>query len=236
MSDDPNRKMPVKAISLFNPWAHLVVHGKKIIETRSWGTEYQGWLLIHAGLNYGEKEREFSHDPYVQEALEGEVDFVCGEPIMPRGGYIGMVRLVCSRWHQGSIERAVNASRMHHHFRLVAEGETGKKFTGPVRLALTAEEEAFGDYAAGRWAWYLTNPIAFPQLIPAKGRQKLFNPTPEEIERICAAVPAVAQRLKPAPLPTESEMRRDELRSYEERLRRERHLAPMPRLLESAKS
>lgn len=38
----------MKAISLLQPWATLVVLGVKTIETRSWGTRHRGEILIHA--------------------------------------------------------------------------------------------------------------------------------------------------------------------------------------------
>lgn len=38
----------MKAISLLQPWASLVVMGIKTIETRNWGTGYRGPILIHA--------------------------------------------------------------------------------------------------------------------------------------------------------------------------------------------
>lgn len=38
----------MKAISLLQPWASLVVMGLKTIETRSWSTAYRGEILIHA--------------------------------------------------------------------------------------------------------------------------------------------------------------------------------------------
>ncbi len=38
----------MKAISLLQPWATLVVLGLKTIETRSWGTKHRGPILIHA--------------------------------------------------------------------------------------------------------------------------------------------------------------------------------------------
>lgn len=38
----------MKALSLLQPWASLVVMGIKTIETRSWATQYRGELLIHA--------------------------------------------------------------------------------------------------------------------------------------------------------------------------------------------
>jgi activating signal cointegrator 1 len=38
----------MKALSLLQPWASLVVMGVKQIETRSWATPHRGTLLIHA--------------------------------------------------------------------------------------------------------------------------------------------------------------------------------------------
>ena len=38
----------MKAISLLQPWASLVVMGIKKIETRNWGTKHRGTILIHA--------------------------------------------------------------------------------------------------------------------------------------------------------------------------------------------
>lgn len=38
----------MKAISLQQPWASLVVMGAKKTETRSWNTFYRGRILIHA--------------------------------------------------------------------------------------------------------------------------------------------------------------------------------------------
>src|SRR5205085_11846598 len=38
----------LKALSLLQPWATLVIIGAKTIETRSWSTSYRGTLMIHA--------------------------------------------------------------------------------------------------------------------------------------------------------------------------------------------
>jgi hypothetical protein len=38
----------MKALSLWQPWASLVVAGTKHWETRSWSTDYRGLLAIHA--------------------------------------------------------------------------------------------------------------------------------------------------------------------------------------------
>lgn len=39
----------MKALTIKQPWAHLIVTGQKDIENRSWATAYRGPVLIHAG-------------------------------------------------------------------------------------------------------------------------------------------------------------------------------------------
>lgn len=39
----------MKALTIWNPWAVLIAHGEKRIETRHWPTAYRGQLAIHAG-------------------------------------------------------------------------------------------------------------------------------------------------------------------------------------------
>jgi len=41
----------MKVLSLKQPFAELVVSGKKTIELRKWNTHYRGEFLIHASLN-----------------------------------------------------------------------------------------------------------------------------------------------------------------------------------------
>ncbi len=40
----------MKAISIRQPWAELIVSGRRKMEIRKWNTQYRGPLLIHAGL------------------------------------------------------------------------------------------------------------------------------------------------------------------------------------------
>ncbi|EMD5788156.1 ASCH domain-containing protein [Proteus mirabilis] len=49
----------MKAISIRQPWAWLIVNGYKDIENRSWRTKYRGQVLIHAsqGVKKSEYER-----------------------------------------------------------------------------------------------------------------------------------------------------------------------------------
>jgi len=41
----------MKALSLKQPWAELIVNGKKIIETRKWKTKFRGQFFVHSSKN-----------------------------------------------------------------------------------------------------------------------------------------------------------------------------------------
>lgn len=81
----------MKALSIRQPWAWLIVHGGKDIENRSWHTKYRGRFLVHAAK--GMTSNEFT------QAL-----LFCSERGLPmpdrddmqRGGIIGSVDLVDS--------------------------------------------------------------------------------------------------------------------------------------------
>ena len=40
----------MRAITIRQPWAELILRGEKDVENRSWRTNHRGLLLIHAGL------------------------------------------------------------------------------------------------------------------------------------------------------------------------------------------
>ena len=41
----------MRALTIHQPYAHYLVQGLKLFETRSWSTNYRGPLAIHAGLS-----------------------------------------------------------------------------------------------------------------------------------------------------------------------------------------
>ena len=41
----------MKALTIKEPWASLIINGHKEYEFRSWKTNYRGKILIHAGLS-----------------------------------------------------------------------------------------------------------------------------------------------------------------------------------------
>lgn len=50
----------MKTLTLLNPWATLLVAGIKTIETRSWRTNYRGWLAIHSSAKTKTKLQDLS--------------------------------------------------------------------------------------------------------------------------------------------------------------------------------
>lgn len=65
----------MKAITIKEPWASLIINGYKKYEFRSWKTNYRGKLLIHAGLNT-DKDILHNFDKYDLEYHNG---YIIGE-------------------------------------------------------------------------------------------------------------------------------------------------------------
>ena len=58
----------MKALSIMQPWAWLIVNGHKDIENRDWkpwnpGLKYRGPVLIHAGKKHDGDPEFWDHDP-----------------------------------------------------------------------------------------------------------------------------------------------------------------------------
>ena len=48
----------MRALSILQPWAFLIVHGGKDVENRRWRTDVRGRFLVHAGKKWGPEQRE----------------------------------------------------------------------------------------------------------------------------------------------------------------------------------
>ena len=60
----------MKALTIKEPWASLIVQGFKKYEFRSWKTNYRGKVLIHAGLS---KENIEKYKDYDLDISSGEI-------------------------------------------------------------------------------------------------------------------------------------------------------------------
>lgn len=146
----------MRTISLWQPWASLVVHGLKKIETRGYPTNVRGRIAIHATKTepadtkvvvLGETfclalETIGGLEPYSLDYGHAIEQF----KLLPRGAILGSVELY------GCVD-----SR-----RAKSQG-------------LSDEELCFGNYSEGRFGWLLRDPILFETPIPAKGKQGFWN-------------------------------------------------------------
>ena len=80
----------MRALTIRQPWAELIIRGEKDVENRSWRTRHRGPLLIHAGAR---AERAL----FEKHGVPGDAE---------RGSIIGVVEVVdctqdrTSAWHE----------------------------------------------------------------------------------------------------------------------------------------
>jgi len=169
---------PMKAITLYQPWASLLACGAKKYETWSWATNYRGPIAIHAGLisvplilkrffplgelDYSldyKAKREFLD--VVGKAFEdyAPIEYMSNYLLyLPRGAVIATAELIgCWRITANDGKRAC----MLH----LPNGNP----------CASGDELLFGDWTPGRYAWEFANMQMLPEPIPARGRQRLWS-------------------------------------------------------------
>lgn len=96
----------MKALSIRQPWAWLIVHAGKDIENRTWHTKHRGRFLVHAAGGMTRREYSWVRD-WVRERA-GVASLPAFEELQ-RGGIIGSVELVDSvsdhpsPWYMGNV-------------------------------------------------------------------------------------------------------------------------------------
>ena len=160
----------IKALSLWQPWASLCVLPQitiplpdedhpftaafKEFETRSWKTSYRGVLLVHAAKRWQTDQAFYlTGNEYAEAALRGAgYQATRSTTTMPLGALIGAVELTaCYRTEQ---------------FDGLPEGAAG---------AVSGHQRSVGDWSPGRYAWSFQRPQLFPEPVPYRGRQQLFD-------------------------------------------------------------
>lgn len=150
----------MRALTLTQPWATLVITGYKLFETRSWSTSYRGPLAIHAAKGFPEWARELCRDEPFYEVLE-----LCGYEgwdELPLGQILGTVQLTDVR-STASVRRELDSHEI---------------------------ELAFGDFGPRRFAWRLREPIKLETPIPYRGTQGLWVPSNDVLPLLPAVRPA----------------------------------------------
>jgi activating signal cointegrator 1 len=136
----------MKAISLLQPWATLVVIGAKRIETRSWNTKYRGELLIHASARMDKAQKALTHsEPFWQYLKKLDE--------LPLGAIIGKVNL--------------SETSTTDFFKTAAQAK--------LKGIKWEHELQFGDYSPGRYGWLLKDALQFDGPIQQPGNRSLWN-------------------------------------------------------------
>ncbi|KAI3597676.1 hypothetical protein D8I24_6492 [Cupriavidus necator H850] len=99
----------MKALSIRQPWAWLIVNGHKDIENRSWATKHRGPVLIHASKGMTRREYQdvqyFLFDLYETGPCNATLIKLPKIEALERGGIVGIahvtdcVRESGSPWH-----------------------------------------------------------------------------------------------------------------------------------------
>lgn len=153
----------IKAISLWQPWASLWLSPNKRHETRHWKTKHRGRLLVHAAKKFIKDV-----DPDLKGILDGEFGGHWAMDL-PTGSIIGIVDLLDVIPTDKTYEREVNEGRL----------------TDDILADLEC-----GDFSDGRYGWLRGRYWRFPEPIPYRGRQMLFD-VPREV--VAAQIAAAAE-------------------------------------------
>lgn len=137
----------MKVISVWQPFASLLVEGYKIFETRTWPAPQSliGQPLgIAATKSIVPGQKEFIAD----ETFRGFYDRLGWPKLidMPRGCLLGSVTL-----------------------------DSVELMTEELMDDVSAEEQAYGHWTLGNYAWRCTNPVKFDTPIPIVGKQGLYT-------------------------------------------------------------
>lgn len=108
----------MKAISIRQPWAWLIVNGFKDIENRSWDTKYRGAVLIHASKRKPDPE-DYRIAKRVLKYIHGEDGWSKMPSIdeFERGGIVGYTHITgttresASPWFFGPVGFQLSGSK-----------------------------------------------------------------------------------------------------------------------------
>lgn len=171
----------MKCLSLWQPWATLLVTGSKQVETRGWPIRHRGPLLIHAAKRWTTELADLAEtEPFLSALLANvATSEMWRASDLPFGAIVGRVDVTgcvptdrVGRWEQDPMAPTLN----YFFDNLGVMGPAdGKPF-----LFVSEDERAFGDYSPNRFAFLCKNPVRFETPIPFRGMQSLFD-VPDEL-------------------------------------------------------
>lgn len=170
MSKDQTEPAIRRALSMWQPFASLLLSGIKRVDSRSRNTNFRGEFYIHASQAI---PRIVYDDYYLPADKENDAfrkivnTFLQIEP-----GAVLSLRDLRSSFIKGKIigkATLVNS---------LPSWSLKERYDGEGRLADWDREFALGDHGSERWAWEVSDPEEMVPT-PIKGRQMLFWPIPD---------------------------------------------------------
>ncbi|MEN6536488.1 MAG: ASCH domain-containing protein [Bryobacteraceae bacterium] len=76
----------MKALSIQQPWAWLIVNGYKDIENRTWDTKHRGEFAVHAGNQFNQDGYDWVRETFPMIEMPKPKDF-------ERGGVVGVASI-----------------------------------------------------------------------------------------------------------------------------------------------
>jgi hypothetical protein len=151
----------LKAISMWQPWGSLWLSPNKRHETRHWQPKHRGRLLVHAA-------KKFVRDVDVDLACILDDEFGGHWSMdLPTGAIIGMVDLI----------DVIPTERLYVDLYAMANDEK--------------TDRCCGNFDPERFAWRRGTYWRFPQPIPYRGHQSLFDVPLDIVAAQIAAAPEV---------------------------------------------
>lgn len=135
----------MKALSLSQPWANLIVVKAKQQETRSWSTKHRGTIAIHASQGFKKENLELCDTWPFNE-------YIKAVNALPLGRILGIADVID-----------------------VITSETCMIDMNKSESERSQEEYRFGNYAPNRFVWKLKNIKMFDTPIVCKGALSLWT-------------------------------------------------------------
>ena len=161
---DWERVSPMKAISLWQPWASAIAAGAKRIETRHWPTRYRGPLAIHAAKRKVINELIYYHSCWNWQGAMRSIgwNFASDQDIhrLPFGALVATCDLVDCRPTESFTQGELGTPRR-------PEGDYSDLYAWT--------ERQMGNFDLGRFSWVLDNVKPLPEPISWRGSQGFFE-------------------------------------------------------------
>lgn len=178
----PTKKtVEYRVLTLWEPWATLVVHRWKRIETRpsltSWHSNNRVYL-IHAAKKWTtEQEKLCTYNEHFRNALNEITDCIkTGHPYWKHHFNFGCII--------GSVYVDAQGIITEHPEKVPSEVYDKKNIGYINPNDLSENERAFGYYSEDRFGWILRNPRILKNPIPYKGSQGYYARYTGEVDKL----------------------------------------------------